>query len=74
MDYGVLTLRLEEILREKKISKNKLCKELDIPRSNLNRYCRSEFQRIDASLLCKLCFYLNVDPSDLLIYHRPVQV
>lgn len=71
MNYGNLTLHLEEILREKQISKNKLCKDLDIPRSNLNRYCRNDFQRIDASLICKLCYYLNVEVSDLLIYNKP---
>lgn len=71
MDYGRLTLRIEKILKEKAISKNQLCKALDIPRTNLNRYCRDEFQRIDANLICKLCYELNVNISDLIEYHRP---
>ena len=45
MNYGHLELRIEELLQEKGISKNMICKELDIPRSNFNRYCRNEFQR-----------------------------
>ena len=40
MEFGHLELRIEELLQKHKISKNKLCKDLDIPRSNLNRYCR----------------------------------
>ena len=40
MNYGHLELRIEELLQEKGISKNMICKELDIPRSNFNRYCR----------------------------------
>ena len=71
MEYGTLSLRIEEILKAKGISKNQLCKDLDIPRSNFNRYCRDEFQRIDASLICKLCFYLDVDIADLIVYHKP---
>ena len=31
MNYGTLYLRIEEILEEKGISKNKICKDLDIP-------------------------------------------
>lgn len=68
--YGYLELNIEKILKEKGISKNKLCKELDIPRSNLNRYCQQNFQRIDANLICKLCNYLNINISELITYHK----
>lgn len=71
MDYGYLTLRIEDILKEKNISKNQICKDLDIPRSNFNRYCRNEFQRLDVGLICKLCYYLNIDISELIIYQQP---
>lgn len=68
MDYGHLELKIEELLEERKISKNSICKELDIPRSNFNRYCNNNFQRIDANLICKLCSYLNCSVGDLIIY------
>ena len=71
MEYGSLSLQIEEILKEKGISKNQICKDLDIPRSNFNRYCRDEFQRMDASLICKLCYYLDVDISELITYNKP---
>ena len=71
MDYGKLSLRIEEILEEKGISKNQICKDLDIPRTNFNRYCRDDFQRIDSGLICKLCWYLNVEIGELIVYNRP---
>lgn len=71
MEYGTLVFHIEDILKEKGISKNKLCKELDIPRTNLNRYCSNRFQRIDAALVCKLCCYLEVELSELIEYVRP---
>ncbi len=58
----------------KGISKNQICKDLDIPRPNFNKYCRNEFQRLDVGLLCKLCFYLDVDISELVIYIPPSQL
>jgi putative transcriptional regulator len=70
-EYGQIKLQIEELLQEKHISKNRICKELDIPRTNLNRYCNNKFQRIDAMLLCKLCSFLNVDISELIKYIPP---
>ena len=69
--YGSLHFDIEKILKEKGISKNQICKELNIPRSNFNRYCRDDFQRMDVALICKLCYYLEIDISDLIKYERP---
>ena len=71
MDYGTLSLRINEILKAKGISKNQICKDLDIPRTNFNKYCRNEFQRLDAGLICKLCNYLSITIDELLVYVPP---
>ena len=71
MNYGQLVMNIDKILDEKGISKNKICKDLDIPRSNFNRYCRSQFQRIDANLICKLCSYLGCNIGDIITYIPP---
>lgn len=71
MDYGTLHLQINEILQKKEISKNKICKDLDIPRTNFNRYCRDEFQRIDMGLICKLCWYLDISIGELIEYRKP---
>ena len=71
MDYGTIELRINELLNENGISKNKIWKDLDIPRSNFNRYCRNEFQRLDVGFLCWLCYYFNVPIADLITYKSP---
>lgn len=68
MNYGILYLNITKILQERGISKNRICKDLDIPRANFNRYCRDDFQRLDAHLLCKLCNYFEVEIGELLEY------
>lgn len=68
MNHGHLELRIEELLKERGISKNTICKELDIPRSNFNRYCRNEFQRLGANLICKLCDYFDCEVGELICY------
>ncbi len=70
MNYGKLKLRINELLVEKHISKNTICKELDIPRSNFNRYCRGEFQRLDANLICKLCHFFECEIGELIVYEK----
>lgn len=59
-------MRLNELLSENEISKNKICKDLDLARGNFNRYCRDDFQRIDANLIIKLCDYFQCSIQDLL--------
>lgn len=59
-------MRINELLEEHSISKNRICKELDLPRANFNRYCRDEFQRIDANMIIKVCEYFDCEVGDLL--------
>lgn len=61
-----LHIRIVELLEEKKISKTRICKDLDLQRGNFNRYCRDDFQRVDANLIIKLCEYLGCTPGNLL--------
>lgn len=59
-------LRIMELLEEHKISKTRICKDLDLQRGNFNRYCRDDFQRIDTNLIIKLCEYFNCNIQELL--------
>lgn len=63
-------LKIVELLHEGGISKNQICKDLNIPRGNFNRYCRDEFQLINANLLLKLCKYFDCGIEDLLEIKR----
>lgn len=70
-DSGVVKMNIEELLEKAGISKNKICKDLDLPRPNFNKYCRNQFQRIDANLIAKLCFYLDCTVDELIKYEHP---
>ena len=71
MEYGYLTFNIEQILEHRKISKTKVCKDLDIPRSNFNRYCQNKYTRFDERFICKLCNYLNIGVGELITYNPP---
>lgn len=65
MAMKYLHMRLPELLEERDISRARLCKDLDLQRTNLNRYYRDNFQRVDANLIVRLCEYLNCEVADL---------
>ena len=59
-------IRLNELMEENGISKNRICKDLDQQRGNFNRYCRDDFQRIDTNFMIKLCDYFQCSFNELL--------
>ena len=54
---------LENLLKEKNISKNKVCEACNLQRTQLNNYCKNKVTRIDFSILAKLCEYLDCTPN-----------
>lgn len=70
-DYGKVYLNLEELIKEKGISKNQLSYKAKMTRTQLNRFCKHEASRIDFETIARLCNALDCSISDLLIYEPP---
>lgn len=67
-DVGYLKVKIEELLKERNISKNKICFDLRIQRTQLNRYCKGDVQRLGVNLLCRICDYTNCRIQDVIEY------
>ncbi|MCM1217823.1 MAG: helix-turn-helix transcriptional regulator [Lachnospiraceae bacterium] len=67
--YGWMEIKLNQLLEEKKISKNKLSHRCEMSWSQLNSYCKNEVTRLDSFVLCKLCTVLDCRIEDLLVFH-----
>lgn len=57
---------LERVLKDRKVSKNKVCEACRLQRTQLNNYCKSKVSRIDLDILARLCAYLDCTPNDIL--------
>lgn len=57
---------IEGLLKKKNISKNKLCQNCGLQRTQLNNYCKNKVTRIDLGILSRICEYLDCTPNDLL--------
>lgn len=76
IDNSAFYFKLGEILKARRISKSKLCRETNTDYKVVNRLIRGEIIRIDVYVLTRICEYLDCDMSDIIkfkcnIYKKP---
>ena len=69
-DFGQVVFKIDEVLEEKNISKNKLEKEANLQRTQLNSYCNNKVKRVDLATLAKICYVLDCELKDIMEYRR----
>lgn len=57
---------IENVLKEKNVSKNKVCEGCKLQRTQLNNYCKQQVTRMDLGVLARLCEFLECTPNDIL--------
>lgn len=71
VDYGHIQINLEKIMQEQDISINKLAFRAEMQRTQLKAYIKNEVQRVDLSVLSRLCYALECSLDDLIEYIPP---
>ena len=69
--YGKIRIKLEELVKARGISKNKLSQRAEMQRSQINHYCKNEISRLDIDVLARICTVLECEIGDLLEYNPP---
>lgn len=64
--YGYIQIKLKELIEEKGITKNELCRKAGMERTQLNQFCRNEITRLDTNVLARICAALDCDIHELL--------
>ena len=70
-DYGKVYLNLEELMKEKCITKNQLSYKAKMTHTQLSRLLKHEASRIDFDTIARLCYALDCQITDLIIYEPP---
>lgn len=65
-DFGYIKIKVNELIEEKGISKNKLAHRAEMQRTQLNQYCNNEITRLDTAVLARLCTALECNIEDIL--------
>lgn len=71
IEYGYVRLKLEDVMKQQNISINKLAFRSEMQRTQLKSYMKGNVQRVDLSVLSRLCYALECDLHDLIEYIPP---
>ncbi len=66
MNYGKIRIKLDELIKQNGISKNRLSHKAEMQRTQLNNYCNNKITRLDTDVLARLCSALDCKIEDLL--------
>ncbi len=69
-NFGKIIFKIDQVLEEKNIRKNKLEKEANLQRTQLNSYCNNKVKRIDLETIAKICCILDCKVEDIMDYVR----
>ena len=69
--YGTIKIKLDRLIKDRGMSKNKLSHRAEMQRSQINRYCNNTVTRLDVDVLARLCAALNCSIGELLEYVPP---
>lgn len=69
--HGTIRIKLNELLAESGMSKNKLSHRAEMQRTQINNFCNNKITRLDTDVLARLCAALDCKISDLLEYIPP---
>lgn len=70
-EYGKIVIKLDELIKKKGISKNKLCHRAEMQHTQLNHFCKNSITRLDTDVLARICTVLECDIGDLLEFVPP---
>ena len=71
LEFGTVKIHLEELMKKRNISINKLSFRAEMQRTQLKKYCKNEVQRLDIAVLSRLCYALQCDLHELIEYISP---
>lgn len=71
IQYGSIKIHLDELMKEQKLSLNKLSFRAEMQRTQLRKYYKNDIQRLDVAVLTRLCYALDCKIEDLIEYVPP---
>ena len=69
IEGGYYLFKLNDILKEQEISKNKLMRETNTDFKVIQRIITGELTRLDIVVLARICNFLNCNISDIIEYY-----
>jgi len=71
-EYGRVIISLKPLMEDRKVTRNRLAKLIDVRFEVVNRLYEGAITRLDMDILAKICFVLDCEVGDILRYEPPV--
>lgn len=65
-DYGTIKLKFRNVMDDRKISRNRLAKLVDVRFEVIDRLYKGNLERLDLDILARICFVLGCKIEDVL--------
>ena len=71
-EYGRVIITLKDVMEKQNITRNRLASLTGLVYNSINRYYQNApISSVDLDVLAKMCYVLNCDISDILMYEGP---
>ena len=70
-EYGKIVIKLDELIKKRGISKNKLSHKAEMQRTQINNFCNNKITRLDTDVLARICTVLDCKIEDLIEFIPP---
>lgn len=70
-EYGKIIIKLDELIKKRGISKNKLSHKAEMQRTQINNFCNNKITRLDTDVLARICTVLDCKIEDLIEFIPP---
>ena len=67
-EYGHIEIRLKEIMEARGVTRNALARATNPRFEVINKWVQGHVEKIDADVLARICYILDCEPGDLIIY------
>lgn len=69
-NYGKVEFNIKDIMKEKGITRNRLSVLTGATYNVITRYYNNDITRLDLDVLARICYVLDCEISDIIIYKK----
>lgn len=67
-DYGMVELRLKELMDERGMTRNQLARLIDARFEVVSKWYNGKVEKLDLDILARMCYALDCEVSDIVVY------
>ena len=67
-EYGHIEIHLKELMEERGVTRNALARATNTRFEVINKWYHGHVEKIDADVLARICYILDCNPDDIILY------